>query len=679
MQSPNLESKHGESHVEKVIYAIGVLLSSVDRYAKTTDKADEIFGKMLLDACYIPNDDQERITARVTGRSAEFSQIPSNVQALIRSCFNEEDERPTFQTIAKELRTGYPQLANLVFDSVPKFNLIGSIETIAREWQIFLNQHTRPSVIDYFTVKANDIPTLYLYAQEYEKKALSGREDTKVMWNKAKHYYYRAAEAGDAKSQYKLGVMHAEGHGGPIDLEKAADWLQQAGAQGYAQAQIYLVTFMEKGLIKETGIISDLSRNWFKEAIKKWGPEAQFYLGNLFEEGRGIKKDEKNAAKLYQTAADKHHVPAMLKLAKMYSEGHAAIRKDGTKESDPFFFSLVRENEIKKANDLFSQAANLGDPHAQYVVGKMDEKVNIRTAMSWYRNSAKQGYAPAQYELGVMYAIGNPVPQNEIKALNWFRKAAEQGNTNALHTLGAMYKEGKAKPDIIHHIAVLSQDKKFDNLTSEQIKIIQLECKSGLQEIKSTEKKQSEKQKKVPLSIFFLTYPSILYSSRANSENDKIDYDLIEANAKKGDAEAQNELGGIMYSRSLKKGGNPEDRDKAMELFKQASAKGYVRALCNVGTMYMRTDRLPQDESKALEWYRTDERKAAEYFHKAAEQGCILAQYNLGAMYMTGRGVPRDENKAIEWYQKAADQGCEDSKEALNLIHKKNKNRLAPH
>ena len=57
--------------------------------------------------------------------------------------------------------------------------------------------------------------------------------------------------------------------------------------------------------------------------------------------------------------------------------------------------------------------------------------------------AAKQGNVDAQYNLGVMYAIGQDVPQDDAQAVQWYQKAAEQGDAKAQYNLGVMYEEGK--------------------------------------------------------------------------------------------------------------------------------------------------------------------------------------------------------------------------------------------
>ena len=49
-------------------------------------------------------------------------------------------------------------------------------------------------------------------------------------------------------------------------------------------------------------------------------------------------------------------------------------------------------------------------------------------AVEWYRKAADQGDAPAQHNLGAMYANGMGVPQNLTEALRWLRKAHAQGH-----------------------------------------------------------------------------------------------------------------------------------------------------------------------------------------------------------------------------------------------------------
>ena len=59
---------------------------------------------------------------------------------------------------------------------------------------------------------------------------------------------------------------------------------------------------------------------------------------------------------------------------------------------------------------------------------------------------AAQGYALAEYNLGLMYANGQGVTQDYAKALKWYRLAVAQGDAPAENNLGSMYYKGQGVP-----------------------------------------------------------------------------------------------------------------------------------------------------------------------------------------------------------------------------------------
>ena len=52
-------------------------------------------------------------------------------------------------------------------------------------------------------------------------------------------------------------------------------------------------------------------------------------------------------------------------------------------------------------------------------------------AIKWYRRAAGHGYAPAQLAIGVSYDEGRGLPQSHSKAMKWYRIAAQQGDVTA--------------------------------------------------------------------------------------------------------------------------------------------------------------------------------------------------------------------------------------------------------
>jgi hypothetical protein len=95
--------------------------------------------------------------------------------------------------------------------------------------------------------------------------------------------------------------------------------------------------------------------------------------------------------------------------------------------------------------------AQQGDEYAQYSLGVMYAKgqgvpQDDKIAVKWYQLAAEQGHAPAQHNLSVMYYGGNGVPQDYKIAVKWLKLAAEQGITIAQNNLGWMYQIGQGVP-----------------------------------------------------------------------------------------------------------------------------------------------------------------------------------------------------------------------------------------
>jgi uncharacterized protein len=88
-----------------------------------------------------------------------------------------------------------------------------------------------------------------------------------------------------------------------------------------------------------------------------------------------------------------------------------------------------------------------GKPLADFAAAvAAHEKGDFATALRLWRPLAERGYDGAQYNLGLMYAGGQGVPQDYAAAVSWYRKAAEQGYPGAQNNLGQMYAHGDGVP-----------------------------------------------------------------------------------------------------------------------------------------------------------------------------------------------------------------------------------------
>jgi uncharacterized protein len=102
----------------------------------------------------------------------------------------------------------------------------------------------------------------------------------------------------------------------------------------------------------------------------------------------------------------------------------------------------------KEAVKWFYKSAEQGYAEAQFDLGvcfrdSIGVKQNYAEALKWFRKAADQGFASAQLNLGSLYADGQGVPENYVEAINWYRKAAAQGLTAAQYDIGVCYANGE--------------------------------------------------------------------------------------------------------------------------------------------------------------------------------------------------------------------------------------------
>ena len=95
----------------------------------------------------------------------------------------------------------------------------------------------------------------------------------------------------------------------------------------------------------------------------------------------------------------------------------------------------VRRNSSEAAT-WYRKAADLGCPRAAYRLGRMHETgegvpLNVAEAAKWYRNAAEQGNADAQEGLGALCARGAGVTQDYVEAYMWLDLAARRSRPPA--------------------------------------------------------------------------------------------------------------------------------------------------------------------------------------------------------------------------------------------------------
>lgn len=155
-------------------------------------------------------------------------------------------------------------------------------------------------------------------------------------------------------------------------------------------------------------------RSDYATALQEWVPlaergdmNAQFNLGRMHENGKGVPQSDSEAINWYRKAAEQGHELAQFSLGGMYR---------------------------------FSQ----GVPR-DYV-----------EAAHWYLKAAAQGNDGAQLMLGSMYYHGRGVPQDDVLAYMWYSLAAAQGSNLAFESRDIV--AGKLSTDALRKAERLTRE-----------------------------------------------------------------------------------------------------------------------------------------------------------------------------------------------------------------------------
>lgn len=105
----------------------------------------------------------------------------------------------------------------------------------------------------------------------------------------------------------------------------------------------------------------------------------------------------------------------------------------------------------KAAETVPHTRAAEGDARAQLTLGlryaEGDGVIqNDKEAAKWFGLAAKQGLAEAQYHYGLALLRGKGVVQDYRAAFNWIEKPAHRGYAKAQYSLGELYRYGTGTP-----------------------------------------------------------------------------------------------------------------------------------------------------------------------------------------------------------------------------------------
>src|ERR1700736_1041923 len=153
---------------------------------------------------------------------------------------------------------------------------------------------------------------------------------------------------------------------------------------------------------------------------------ALYQLGRAYAANRQTPE----AIGAWRKAADKGSTSAMVELGVLYGTGAGVARDEA------------------QARKLFERAAQAGSPRGVTnlaALGGGAASSDPGRARELLARSAETS-AEAQYQLGLMMAEGTGGPQDDAAARNLFEKAAAQNHPGALERMGALAQQGRGGP-----------------------------------------------------------------------------------------------------------------------------------------------------------------------------------------------------------------------------------------
>jgi TPR repeat protein len=238
--------------------------------------------------------------------------------------------------------------------------------------------------------------------------------------------------------------------------------LQQQAAAGDAEAQAKLGL----ELIKSTNPADQSAAvEWFRKSAAQGNTDGEWNLGDAYVSGKGIGRDTATGLEWMRKSLSNgvaNHIFEYAMLQRAFGggsnqEAEEWLRKSAEAGSWPgmmFLAMAEQKTDPADARGWMLKAAQAGNPLPQmlvgwgYIIGKgMFDSPDIDAGLHWLRQSAQQGYAPAEGGLGLLLVTGEKnVPRNPAEGVRWAEKAAAQHDAHGYLALGYAYQLGNGKP-----------------------------------------------------------------------------------------------------------------------------------------------------------------------------------------------------------------------------------------
>lgn len=256
-------------------------------------------------------------------------------------------------------------------------------------------------------------------------------------WSRNDSYPMGSKERENAGLSYYLaGSNYYLGFGTKRDIGLALHWLKKAVDSGEKCAFYYIgLCYRESAMQKDLEeavrcfrIAADIDPP-YSDGINEYA--ALYQLAICYENGIGVKKNRRKAAKYYQKAISEDNDLSQ----DVCEKALHALRR----------FS---EEELGVSSYLLKHA-KYGNAEAQYRLGCEFEKRNDNYhAQKWFEAAAEQGHCNAQYKLGTLCGGKEQLSDSEHRyMISLLEASAEQGNISAQVALCEEYLHDNGLPN----------------------------------------------------------------------------------------------------------------------------------------------------------------------------------------------------------------------------------------
>ncbi len=379
------------------------------------------------------------------------------------------------------------------------------------------------------------------------------------------------------------------------------------------------------------------------------------------------KKNYKKSFDLYTEGLENGDIRCAYGIAIFYLHGYF-VEENKNKANDIFNTYIPKIKVLAEQNDMIS-CCIIGYCYYNGFYLEKDEK----EAFKWYKKSAEQGNASAQYNLGICYYNGDVTNKDLQEAFEWFKKSSEQEYAKAQFYVGVFFEQGLfVKKSMIKSIywyrkALLNGIGKAgfclgnlylsneNNFIKKSIDKALHWFEQGFYAI------HSDIDCAYEIGLIYEIGDEITCSYK------KAFY-WYKKGAEKGNLVCQEELGRLYFAGC----GIKKDFEKAQFWYKKAldgyeinAMKNDLSSIKNVAEFYKNGYGCEINIEKSNDWYK----KYAEKVMTFAENGNVEMQKELGDLYRDGNGVEKSYQKAEYWYNKSSKQGDFSAKKELVIIY----------